>query len=74
MFVAIYFRVDFKKEMKILSNLKDPNILEVFGCCTKTETPGIVLEYMIYGDLFQFLRDRILEDSVSDASGKRCLR
>lgn len=75
LFVPSFFRLDFQKELKILSHLNDPNILQVFGRCIQSGIPAIVLEYMIHGDLYQFLKDSLLENSTpANASAKRCVR
>lgn len=56
-----FFRGDFQKEVKILSRLKDPNIVRVLGVCTRDEPLSVVVEYMKYGDLHQYLQKHVLE-------------
>ncbi|KAL3871564.1 hypothetical protein ACJMK2_039555, partial [Sinanodonta woodiana] len=53
---------DFQKEIKIMSQLKDPNIVRVLGVCTEEEPFCMIVEYMKYGDLNQFLLDHDPED------------
>lgn len=48
-------RSDFMKEMKIMSQLKDPNIVKLLAACTDDEPYCMVVEYMENGDLNQFL-------------------
>ncbi|XP_074653908.1 discoidin domain-containing receptor 2-like isoform X2 [Tubulanus polymorphus] len=60
-------RADFQKEIKILSRLKDPNIVRVLGVCSKEDPPFVIVEYMKYGDLNQFLRDHIPENVYTTA-------
>ena len=54
-------RADFHKEIKIMSQLKDPNIVRVIGVCTQEEPLCMIVEYMKYGDLNQFLIDHVPE-------------
>ena len=48
-------RSEFHHEVKILSRLKDPNIVRVLGVCTQGEPLAVIIEYMKFGDLHQFL-------------------
>ncbi|KAL8625922.1 hypothetical protein ACOMHN_012514 [Nucella lapillus] len=57
-------RADFHKEIKIMSQLKDPNIVRVIGVCTQEEPLCMIVEYMKYGDLNQFLIDHVPESSA----------
>ncbi|KAL1440566.1 hypothetical protein MTO96_001123 [Rhipicephalus appendiculatus] len=52
-------RADFLKEVKILSRLRDPNIVHVLGVCTRDEPLTMVVEYMENGDLHQFLQHHL---------------
>ncbi|XP_022253269.1 discoidin domain-containing receptor 2-like, partial [Limulus polyphemus] len=52
-------RTDFYKEVKILSRLRDPNIVHVLGVCTREEPLAMIVEYMENGDLNQFLQQHI---------------
>ena len=52
-----YFtRTDMEKEIKIMSRLNDTNIVSLVGVCTKDEPYLVVMEYMKYGDLKNFLQ------------------
>lgn len=55
-------RNDFLKEVKILSRLKDPNIIRLLGVCVSSEPLCMVTEYMESGDLNQYLNQRALLD------------
>ncbi|KAK1896072.1 Epithelial discoidin domain containing receptor 1 [Dissostichus eleginoides] len=44
-------RNDFLKEVKILSRLKDPNIIRLLGVCVSSDPLCMVTEYMECGDL-----------------------
>ncbi|XP_022240832.1 discoidin domain-containing receptor 2-like isoform X1 [Limulus polyphemus] len=57
-------RNDFYKEVKILSRLRDPNIVHVLGVCTREEPLGMIVEYMENGDLNQFLQQHIPEGAA----------
>ena len=49
---------EFYMEIKILTRLHHPNILQVLGCCTQRMPFAIVLEYMHHGSLEQFVKRR----------------
>ncbi|XP_015226241.1 PREDICTED: epithelial discoidin domain-containing receptor 1 isoform X4 [Cyprinodon variegatus] len=55
-------RNDFLKEVKILSRLKDPNIIRLIGVCVSSDPLCMVTEYMECGDLNQYLSQRVLLD------------
>ncbi|XP_022252531.1 discoidin domain-containing receptor 2-like isoform X1 [Limulus polyphemus] len=57
-------RNDFYKEVKILSRLRDPNIVHVLGVCTREEPLAMIVEYMENGDLNQFLQQHIPEGAA----------
>ncbi|XP_054646425.1 discoidin domain-containing receptor 2-like isoform X2 [Dunckerocampus dactyliophorus] len=48
-------RNDFLKEIKIMSRLKDPNIIRLLAVCIYSEPLCMITEYMENGDLNQFL-------------------
>ncbi|KAL0984909.1 hypothetical protein UPYG_G00150340 [Umbra pygmaea] len=60
-------RNDFLKEGKILSRLKDPNIIRLLGVCVSSEPLCMVTEYMECGDLNQYLSHRVLLDKTGPA-------
>uniref|UniRef100_A0A8C6UVW2 receptor protein-tyrosine kinase n=1 Tax=Neogobius melanostomus TaxID=47308 RepID=A0A8C6UVW2_9GOBI len=55
-------RNDFLKEVKILSRLKDSNIIRLLGVCVSSDPLCMVTEYMESGDLNQYLSQRVLLD------------
>ncbi|XP_060936679.1 epithelial discoidin domain-containing receptor 1 [Limanda limanda] len=57
-------RNDFLKEVKILSRLKDPNIIRLLGVCVSSDPLCMVTEYMECGDLNQYLSHRGLLDKT----------
>uniref|UniRef100_A0A672MEV1 receptor protein-tyrosine kinase n=1 Tax=Sinocyclocheilus grahami TaxID=75366 RepID=A0A672MEV1_SINGR len=57
-------RNDFLKEVKILSRLKDPNIIRLLGVCVSSDPLCMVTEYMESGDLNQYLSHRVLLDKT----------
>ncbi|XP_076847252.1 LOW QUALITY PROTEIN: epithelial discoidin domain-containing receptor 1 [Brachyhypopomus gauderio] len=57
-------RNDFLKEVKILSRLKDPNIIQLLGVCVSSDPLCMVTEYMESGDLNQYLSQRVLLDKT----------
>lgn len=66
-------RSDFQKEIKIMSQLKDPNIVRVLGVCIREEPLCMIVEYMKYGDLNQFLLDHVPESPMADAANSKTL-
>lgn len=63
-------RSDFHREMKVMSMLKDPNIVRVLGVCTTEEPMCMIVEYMKYGDLNQFLLDHLPETHIQTPNAK----
>uniref|UniRef100_A0A9J7Z5T9 receptor protein-tyrosine kinase n=2 Tax=Cyprinus carpio carpio TaxID=630221 RepID=A0A9J7Z5T9_CYPCA len=57
-------RNDFLKEVKILSRLKDSNIIRLLGVCVSSDPLCMVTEYMESGDLNQYLSHRVLLDKT----------
>lgn len=57
-----------------MSQLKDLNIVRVLGVCTQEEPLCMVVEYMKYGDLNQFLIDHEPEGPVAEAANLKTLR
>ncbi|XP_037309221.2 epithelial discoidin domain-containing receptor 1 isoform X2 [Pungitius pungitius] len=60
-------RNDFLKEVKILSRLKDPNIIRLLGVCVSSDPLCMVTEYMECGDLNQYLSHRVHLDKTGPA-------
>uniref|UniRef100_H9GR20 Epithelial discoidin domain-containing receptor 1 n=1 Tax=Anolis carolinensis TaxID=28377 RepID=H9GR20_ANOCA len=64
-------RNDFLKEVKIMSRLKDLNIVRLLGVCVRDDPLCMITEYMENGDLNQFLSGHELEDKLGGSpSGK----
>ncbi|XP_074092857.1 epithelial discoidin domain-containing receptor 1 isoform X2 [Macrotis lagotis] len=61
-------RSDFLKEVKIMSRLKDPNIIRLLGVCVQDDPLCMITDYMENGDLNQFLSVHRLEDKAIDGS------
>lgn len=57
-------RSDFENEARILSSLRDPNLVRVLGVCYE-DAVCMVCEYSIYGDLCQYLLDHVAETTLS---------
>ncbi|KAG1704466.1 Discoidin domain-containing receptor 2 [Nymphon striatum] len=66
-------RTDFFKEIKVLSRLRDPNIVHVLGTCTNEEPLCMIVEYMEHGDLHQFLQNHVPETAAHDINTLRIL-
>ena len=54
-YVCVLQRNDFLKEIKIMSRLKDPNIIRLLAVCITEDPLCMITEYMENGDLNQFL-------------------
>ena len=46
----------FDKEVKFMSRLNHPNVVRMLAMCTDKENPFIMMEYMMSGDLHQYLK------------------
>lgn len=57
-----------------MSQLKDPNIVRVLGVCVREEPLCMIVEYMKYGDLNQFLLDHVPESPMAEATSAKTLR
>lgn len=58
-------RNDFLKEVKIMSRLKDPNIIRLLGVCVQDDPLCMITDYMENGDLNQFLSAHQLENKAA---------
>lgn len=67
-------RNDFLKEVKILSRLKDPNIIRLLGVCVSNDPLCMVTEYMECGDLNQYLSHRVLLDKTGPSGDAPTIR
>lgn len=63
-----FSRNDFLKEVKIMSRLKDPNIIRLLGVCVQDDPLCMITDYMENGDLNQFLSAHQLEDKAAEGS------
>lgn len=63
-----FSRNDFLKEVKIMSRLKDPNIIRLLGVCVQDDPLCMITDYMENGDLNQFLSAHQLEDKAAEGA------
>uniref|UniRef100_A0A8C7C157 receptor protein-tyrosine kinase n=1 Tax=Oncorhynchus kisutch TaxID=8019 RepID=A0A8C7C157_ONCKI len=61
-------RNDFLKEIKIMSRLNDPNIIQLLCVCVSSDPLCMVTEYMDNGDLNMFLSQREMESTLTHAN------
>ncbi|XP_067087501.1 LOW QUALITY PROTEIN: discoidin domain-containing receptor 2 [Osmerus mordax] len=61
-------RNDFLKEIKIMSRLNDPNIIQLLCVCVTSDPLCMVTEYMENGDLNMFLSQREIESTLTHAN------
>ncbi|XP_043913910.1 discoidin domain-containing receptor 2-like isoform X2 [Protopterus annectens] len=61
-------RNNFLKEIKIMSRLNDPNIIRLLGVCIQDDPLCMITEYMVNGDLNQFLSQREMESPITAAN------
>lgn len=59
-------RNDFLKEIRIMSRLRDPNIVRLLAVCVDTDPLCMITEYMENGDLNQFLCTLRLKEAVDE--------
>ncbi|XP_040076080.1 NT-3 growth factor receptor isoform X4 [Ixodes scapularis] len=64
-------RLDFDREAELLTNLQHANIVRFYGISTDGDPLMILFEYMEYGDLNNFLRDRGPDSTVLDPKSKQ---
>uniref|UniRef100_A0A8C1RCS7 Discoidin domain-containing receptor 2 n=2 Tax=Cyprinus carpio TaxID=7962 RepID=A0A8C1RCS7_CYPCA len=55
-------RNDFLKEIRIISRLRDPNIIRLLAVCVESDPLCMITEYMENGDLNQFLSRHELQE------------
>ena len=57
---------DFREEIKMMKTIGyHKNIVNLVGCSTKREPLCLVVEYMRYGDLLNYLRQRRSKVSIN---------
>ncbi|XP_042885478.1 discoidin domain-containing receptor 2-like [Penaeus japonicus] len=61
---------DFRQESRILSRIDDPNIVRLLGIVSSSEPLCMLLEYMDYGDLYQFLRRHVAEGIAAPVAAR----
>ncbi|TRY96706.1 hypothetical protein DNTS_005949 [Danionella cerebrum] len=61
-------RNDFLKEIKIMSRLNHPNIIQLLCVCVSSDPLCMVTEYMENGDLNMFLSQREIESTLTHAN------
>ena len=49
----------------MLSRLRDPNVVRVLGMCVEGGPLSVIVEYMKYGDLHQFLQQHVPQDGTA---------
>lgn len=59
-------RNDFLKEIRIMSRLRDPNIVRLLAVCVDTDPLCMITEYMENGDLNQFLCSLRLKEAADE--------
>lgn len=67
---SCFSRNDFLKEVKIMSRLKDPNIIRLLGVCVQDDPLCMITDYMENGDLNQFLSAHQLEDKAAEGASR----
>ena len=52
---ASKIKQDFRREVEVMTDLKHPNIVCLLGVCMKDEPMCMLFEYMLHGDLHEYL-------------------
>nr|XP_045589566.1 discoidin domain-containing receptor tyrosine kinase B-like isoform X2 [Procambarus clarkii] len=60
---------EFHQEARTLSHIDDPNVARLVGMVTRTEPLCMLMEFLIHGDLYHFLRRHASEDTILGGSG-----
>ncbi|KAG8321112.1 DNA damage responsive protein [Homalodisca vitripennis] len=55
-------KLDFQRDVRILSALEDHNLARVLGLCSQEEPLCVIMEYLDHGDLCQFLQNHGLAE------------
>ncbi|KAK2535499.1 discoidin domain-containing receptor 2 [Columba guinea] len=71
--VFCFTRNDFLKEIKIMSRLKNPNIIRLLGVCVRDDPLCMITEYMENGDLNQFLSQREIYSKFAISNNIPCV-
>ena len=61
-YILVDFRNEFEQTVQFLSTIDDANIARMLGVCRQSEPLCILIEYLSFGDLRQFLRQRVFDD------------
>lgn len=48
-------QTDFRREIDLMSEMRHPNIVCLLGVCTRQEPMSMLFEYMVQGDLHEYL-------------------
>ena len=64
----------FRQQVKVLSKIKDSNIVRVLGASLDHDPIFVVIEYMDYGDLYQFLQDHVADTTSPLPTNAKTLR
>lgn len=62
----MFCRNDFLKEIRIMSRLRDPNIVRLLAVCVDTDPLCMITEYMENGDLNQFLCSLTFKEAAEE--------
>ncbi|NWW40187.1 MUSK kinase, partial [Panurus biarmicus] len=62
-------QADFQREAALMAEFDNPNIVKLLGVCAVGKPMCLLFEYMAYGDLNEYLRDRSPRNLCSLAQG-----
>lgn len=57
-----------------MCRLKDPNVVRVLGVCSRDNPLCVIVEYMKFGDLNQFLKQHVPESTMARKKSSKALR
>lgn len=58
-------RLNFHTEARLMSHLKDVNIVRILGACTVGEPRCLLVEYLEHGKLDEYLKQYTLEGTTT---------
>ena len=66
--------MEFRKEVQIMSQISDANIIQLIGACSRDDPLCLIYEHLKYGDLKKFLQLHTIDGSSERTESSAVLR